>query len=319
MFKVDRGHFRLVAWIAISFLLILLLYSYQVNVLVSGLNDLLLSTLGSILPAFPFLALLVLLTSMRWKEFHQILIKERGLTSLPNLRIVGVLLVASPTIVWYLVLTFGAPDIYLEMEIAAASFVVVAYGALITINPSMARIMLPYALLYVVGLVSPLVMLDLLSGPLVAISSYLTEGMVSVLGIHVVWQGAAFQLLAVNGEQIGAVISAPCSAAYSISIYLALLGLMYLDMRKSVRLTTKLAVVGVVILPVLNSVRIAITILSGFYGGSSAFWGIHDWIGYAMFLGFYLVVLVIYARAPGVSMGKGSPGSLGNQPVLKGP
>jgi len=151
----------------------------------------------------------------------------------------------------------------------------------------------------------------------VAISSYLTEGIVSVLGIHVIWQGAAFQLLAVNGEQIGAVISAPCSAAYSISIYLALLGLMHLDMRKSVRLTTKLAIVGVVILPVLNSVRIAITILSGFYGGSSAFWGIHDWIGYAMFLGFYLVVLMIYARAPEVPMGKGSAVPFGNQPALK--
>jgi exosortase/archaeosortase family protein len=184
------------------------------------------------------------------------------------------------------------------MEIAAASFVLVAYGALMAINPLMTRIMLPYALLYVVGLVSPLTMLDLFSNPLIAISSYLTAGMVDIIGIRVVWEGPAFQLVSASGNQIGAVITPPCSAAYSISIFLALLGLMYLDMRKSVKLTTELAIAGMFILPLLNSARIALTILSGYYGGSAAFWGIHDWLGYAVFFAFYIVVLVIYARAP---------------------
>jgi exosortase/archaeosortase family protein len=73
---------------------------------------------------------------------------------------------------------------------------------------------------------------------------------------------------------------------------------MYLDMRKSVKLTTELGIVGVLLLPVLNSARIALTILSGYYGGTDAFWGIHDWLGYAVFFAFYMIVLVIYSRAP---------------------
>jgi exosortase/archaeosortase family protein len=152
-------------------------------------------------------------------------------------------------------------------------------------------------------------MLDLFGDSLVALSSYMTSGIVNLLGIHVLWQGPAFQLVSVTGEQIRAVITAPCSAAYSVSIYLALLGLMYLDMRKSVNLTAKLAVVGVIALPLLNSARIATTIWFGFQGGSAAFWGIHDWLGYATFFGFYLVVLVTYSRARG-------PGRALNQPAL---
>jgi exosortase/archaeosortase family protein len=298
MIKVDRAYARLVAWIVASGLIIFLVYGYQVDVLVSGLNNLLLATLGTVLPAFPFLALLIVLTAMRWKDFHQVLLTEQGMTSMPLTRLAGLLLIATPAFIWYLAMGLGTPSVYAEMEVAAVSFVLVAFGTLMAINPSMTRVMFPYALLYVVGLVSPLVMLDLFSDPLIALSSYLTAGIVDVIGVHVVWQGAAFQLVSASGDQIGAVISPPCSAAYSISIFLALLGLMYLDMRKSVKLTTELAIVGVFLLPVLNSARIALTILSGYYGGTAAFWGIHDWLGYAVFFGFYLVVLVIYARAP---------------------
>ena len=30
--------------------------------------------------------------------------------------------------------------------------------------------------------------------------------------------------------------------------------------------------------------------------GSAAFWGVHNWVGYALFLGFYLAALPIYSR-----------------------
>ena len=106
----------------------------------------------------------------------------------------------------------------------------------------------------------------------------------------------AFAFVPLTGGQVNAVVSPPCSAAYSISIYLGLLGLMYLDMRKSPTATAKFAVVGVIVLPLLNSARIALTILVGYLYGSAAFWWLHDWLGYAIFLAFYIVVLVIYSR-----------------------
>jgi len=311
LIEVDRGYARVVAWIGTTFLLILTVYSNQLITLTSGLNDLLSTTLGTLLPAYPFLALLVVLTAFRWPDFHKVLLTEQGLTSKPAIRFAGVLLILLPVTLWTL---FGSgASIYLAMELSASSLVLVAYGALLVVNPTMWRIVLPYASLYAIGLLAPLFMLSLFGDPLASFSSYLAAQIANALGIHVVWQGVSFAFVSLTGESISAVVTPPCSAAYSISIYLGLLGLMYLDMRKSPTATAKFAVVGVILLPLLNSVRIAITILFGYKYGSAAFWGIHDWLGYAIFLVFYLVVLVMYSRL-GRPPSKQSPSFSPSQP-----
>jgi len=296
LLKTDRGYLRLGAWIATTLLLILTVYSNQITILASGLGDLLTSTLGTVFPAYPFLALLIVLTALRWKDFHRVLLTERGLTSNPRIRLAGILLIILPATMWSL---FSSPiesSTYLAMELAASSIVVVAYGALLAVNPTMWKIMLPYTSLYALGLVSPLFMLDTLGVPLASLSSYLAAGITNALGIHVAWQGVSFELVSAAGNPISAVVTPACSAVYSISIYLALLGLMYLDMGTSLATTAKFAIAGVVVIPLLNSARIALTIWFGYVDGSAAFWGIHDWLGYTIFLAFYIAVLVTYTR-----------------------
>lgn len=221
---------------------------------------------------------------------------ERGLTSNPGIRLAGVILIILPAALWSLFSSHVEASMYLAMELAASSIVVVAYGVLLAINPTMWKIMLPYTSLYALGLLSPLFMLDTLGVPLAALSSYLASGITSALGIHVAWQGVSFELVSAAGNPISAVVTPACSAVYSISIFLALLGLMHLDMGTSIATTAKFALGGVVIIPLLNSARIALTIWFGFMNGSSAFWEIHDWLGYSIFLVFYLAVLVTYAR-----------------------
>ncbi len=137
----------------------------------------------------------------------------------------------------------------------------------------------------------------------------MASGITSVLGIHVAWQGVAFGFTSMNGEPISATVLPVCSSAYSISIYLALLGLMYLDMRKSIRTTAMFAIFGVLVIPLLDSVRIALTIWFGYLYGLSAFWEIHDWLGYAIFLMFYLAVLASYSRTskPRITYAQVSP------------
>lgn len=293
---MDRAYQRLGAWIAATLLLMFSVYSNQVTTLASGLNDLLSSTLGTVFPAYPFLGLLVLLTALRWNDFHKVLSTERGLTSNPGIRILGVLLIILPAVLWSLFSSQVESSIYLAMELAASSIVVVAYGALLAVNPTMWKIMLPYTSLYALGLLSPLFMLDTLGVPLAALSSYLAAGITNALGIHVAWQGVSFALVSAAGDPISAVITPACSAVYSISIYLALLGLMYLDMGASLATTAKFAIAGVVVIPLLNSARIALTIWFGFVDGSAAFWEIHDWLGYGIFLAFYIAVLLTYSR-----------------------
>jgi exosortase/archaeosortase family protein len=296
LFEIDRAHLRLGAWIVTTLLLMLSVYSNQVGMLASGLNVLLTSTLGTVFPAYPFLALLVVLTALRWKDFHRVLLSEQGMTSKPEIRLAGVLLIILPATLWSLFFSSVESSAFFAMELAASSIVVVAYGALLAVNPMMWKIMLPYTSLYALGLLSPLFMLDTFGVPLAALSSYLASGITNALGIHVAWQGVSFEFVSAAGDPISAVVTPACSAVYSISIYLALLGLMYLDMGTSLATAAKYALVGVVVIPLLNSARIALTIWFGFVDGSAAFWGIHDWLGYVIFLAFYIAVLVTYTR-----------------------
>jgi exosortase/archaeosortase family protein len=314
MIRVDRGYARLGAWLVTTFLLVFTLYSSQLFVLTSGLNALLSSTLGTVFPAYPFLALLLLLTALRWNDFHKVLLTEQGLTSKPAIRLAGVVFVLLPASLWALFSAQLAQSVYLAMEVSACSLVLLAYGTLLALNPSMWKIMLPYASLYAVGLISPLFMLDTLGAPMATFSSYLAAGITSVLGIHVAWQGVSFAFVSRGGEPISAVVTPACSAVYSISIYLALLGLMQLDIGRSLTTTARFAIVGVIIIPLLDSARIALMIWFGFVDGSAAFWGIHDWLGYTIFFAFYIGVLVAYSRAGRPSSGP-TMGSLQSGPT----
>jgi hypothetical protein len=65
MIRADRGHVRLAVWLAATATLVLTLYSNELFILVSGLDELLTETLGTVFPAYPFLALLILLTALR--------------------------------------------------------------------------------------------------------------------------------------------------------------------------------------------------------------------------------------------------------------
>ncbi len=298
MLRLDRGHARLAAWLALAFLSILTVYWGQLSLLASGLDQLLTSTLGTVFPAYPFLFLLLLLTALRWKDFHRVLRAEKGLLTMPSIRLVGAALIVLPEVVWIEFLRLGGgQQQYLAMEVAASSLVLVAYGSVLLTSPGMWRIVLPYASLFAVGLVSPLILVNTLGAPLAVFSSYVAAAMTRALGLPVVWQGATFTFVPAVGEPVTSVVTPACSAVYSISIYLGLLGLMYLDMRSSFATIAKFAIVGVALIPFLDSLRIAIMILYGFEGGEAAFWGIHDWLGYALFLTFYVGVLLLYSRS----------------------
>ena len=120
--------------------------------------------------------------------------------------------------------------------------------------------------------------------------------MVSLSGIPVTWHGTQFEFVSKVGETVTATITPGCSSVLSVTTFVGLLGLMHIDMKKELRSTVKIALVGVAALVVLNSVRIGILIWAGYADGEAALWGLHNWIGYALFLGFYLATLAIYTN-----------------------
>ena len=238
--------------------------------------------------AVPIVALLTLIFALRWKELAQMMTEEGGVLSRLPIRFVG-----AATILALLVLEPATGETLATSGIAV---VITFYAAALVVNPSTARFIFPYAAVYGAAVGAPAVLLWAFGEPLAVLSSGLSAGLVHMAGFPVTWQGTGFQLISKAGGVVNGVVTPGCSSITSVTMFLGLLALMHLDMKKDSRITAKLALVGVLALILLNSVRILILLWVGYEYGSVALWGVHDWIGYALFLGFFLAVLPLYAR-----------------------
>ena len=300
---LDIGVGRFVAWLSLALTSSLLFYSGEISTFTQLLSGRLVETFGTVFPAFPFVTLLFILFALRWKELHALLLEEQGLTSRLPTRVLGLWLVILPLA--FRQLSVGS------LELSAVTLISVFYGSSLLINPLSLKIMLPYALLYSVGVTSPTILQTVFGEPLAGFSSALTAGMVSLSGIPVTWHGTQFEFVSKVGDTVTANITPGCSSVLSVTTFVGLLGLMHIDLKKELKSTVKLALVGAAALTVLNSVRIGILIWAGYSSGEAALWGLHNWIGYALFLGFYVATLVIYTNMGKRSIVPASSGILG--------
>jgi len=248
-------------------------------------------TFGNIFPAIPFAALLTVLFLIRWGDLNEILVNEKGLTSEPAVRLAGLAVAAA----LLLLRNFLSQSVVLS----GVAIILMFYGTSLALIPGARRLILPYALTYAAGVAAPFALQWAFGEPLVTLSSDLSAWVVSLTGVPITWQGAQFSLVSKTGELVSATVTPGCSSILSVTTFLGLLALMHFDMRKAVSSTLKLAVAGVAVLILLNSVRIAILVWVGYSSGPAALWGIHNWVGYALFLGFYMVALVVYTRMKG--------------------
>lgn len=203
-------------------------------------------------------------------------------------RIIGLAVVAS------LIALRGYTGIFVES--AGVALVGTFYGMSLVLNPLTKKIMFPYALIYCVGIASPAILEWAFGGPLVSMSTMLSAKLVSLTGLSVLWKGSEFTILSKTGETISAVVTPGCSSVISITTFLGLLALMHLDLKKNLTSTAKMAVVGVLFLIALNAFRIATLIWVGYLRGANMLWSVHNWVGYAIFIGFYLITLLVYPR-----------------------
>ena len=254
----------------------------------SLLNQSLGDTFGSVFPAIPFASLLVLIFALRWKEFADLLETEQGWRSQPGARLLGLVMV--------LALVILRPLTELAVETAGVALVLTFYGVSLAVNPTTKWFLVPYAGVLAAGVGAPSVLQVLIGEPLAGASSFFSARLVGLLGFPVDWQGTSFAFMSKTGEVVSGVVTPGCSSIISVTTFLGLLALMHLDMKKDVRSTVILAVAGIVVLTALNSVRIVLLMWVGYDYGAGAFWGVHNWVGYALFLGFYLAALPVYSR-----------------------
>jgi len=246
---------------------------------------------GTILPAIPFAALLSVLFLLRWRELRDVLSRELGVATEVPTRLLGLAMVAS----LILLRELTGQSVYSSAMAVIFAF----YGTSLIINPLTRRITLPYASVYAAGVASPAVLQWAFGEPLAALSSNLSAGMIALGGIPLTWQGTQFQLVSRTGDLVAATITPGCSSVVSVTTFLGLLALMHIDLRKDLSSTVKLAAAGVVALTILNAARITILVWVGYADGAAAFWSVHNWVGYALFLGFYLATLAVYPRMGG--------------------
>ncbi len=279
-----KAGLRFIGWIGAASVLTAGTAPNFIGLLNQSLGD----TFGSVFPAIPFAALLALIFALRWKELERILASEGGLGSRVTTRIAGIAMVS---------LLFALePLTGLTVETSGIAVVLTFYAASLVINPLTTRFMLPYALVYAAGVGAPAALQWAFGEPLAVVSSLLSGRMVGLLGFPVAWQGTEFELVSRSGDVVSGVVTPGCSSIISVTTFLGLLALMHLDLKKELRSTMSLALAGIAVLTLLNSVRIVFLMWIGYEDGANAFWGIHNWIGYALFLGFYLAILPIYSR-----------------------
>ena len=260
-----------------------------VGLLGQSLSD----TFGSIFPAIPFAALLTLIFALRWGDLRDLLTEEEGVKSMLGTRALGGAVVFA--------LLALAPLTDQSVVSAGLAIILTFYATSLVVNPSTKTFLLPYAAVYAAGVGAPFALQWVFGEPLAILSADLSAGLVRLVGFPVAWQGTQFQLLSKTGDVINGVVTPGCSSIISVTTFLGLLALMHIDLRKDIRSTATLAVAGVGILTLLNSVRILLLMWVGYVEGSSAFWGVHNWIGYALFLGFYLAALPVYSKMGGHS------------------
>ncbi len=283
---------RFLAWVGAASSISVLAAPNFLTLLNQALSD----NFGTAFPAIPFAALLVVLFLLRWRDFAEILTKEKGWASERAYRLLGLGIVVA--------VLFLRPVAGGSVEVAGVVIVLAAYGSALLLNPLTKTIMLPYAVVCIVGVTAPTILQWGLGEPLSGLSSALSADIIGVSGIPVIWHGTQFALVSRTGDLVTATITPGCSSIISVTTFLGLLGLMHIDLKKEASSTIRIAAIGCVALTLLNAVRIAILIWVGYTSGVAAFWGMHNWVGYAMFLGFYLAVLSVYSKTGGRDLGR---------------
>ena len=289
-----RAETRFFVWVGAAIALSLVTAPNFISLLNQSLGD----TFGSVFPAIPFAALLTLIFALRWNELRDILTTEGGPRTQLPVRLVGLAVLVS--------LLVTEPLTSQSVETSGIAIVLTFYGTSLAIAPLARRFLLPYAAIYAVGVGAPFALEWAFGEPLAVVSSVMSAKLVGLFGFPVSWQGTQFLLTSKSGEVVSGVVTPGCSSIISVTTFLGLLALMHLDMKKDIRSTAMLAVAGTVVLTLLNSVRILILLWVGYAYGSGAFWEVHNWVGYALFLAFYLAALPVYSRMSG-SRSFGSP------------
>ena len=277
----------------------LVIYYQQALLLLLKVGEVFSGVFDTSVPAFPLagMAFVLMFLAFRWREFLGFL-ASRG--SNAKLTTLGIALIVAPY-----------PPLLVSGSALSGSYVYAAFalssswvGVLVAIRPAMFHFLWPYLLSYILSIGSVSVLTLGFGDPLAAVVAALSKAMTWVLGLPVQWTSVYFTFNAAGGSPMALYISQECSGIASMSIFLLLTALMFLDMRPGTSTTIMVALGGSALFVFLNSLRVLTLIIGGIYGGSSLLWSLHGWVGYVYYVVGYAGIMMLVVRKGG---GKGHP------------
>jgi len=294
---------RLIIWLVAASIISRVLYPLQVTNLLSSVAEMSADNLGNFyaLAALLFVGVFFLL---RWQDLHRLLLKGGNLRVKPIVRLLGLVLTLLPL--------FLAPLLTAHEDapsLAVFPIFLVFWGVLLMVNPSTMKMTLPYSAVLLAATLLPFPLTSLLGEPLVGVAAVLSKLLLTATSIPYSYSSLPNPELLFysrGGSSMILMITPFCSSLSSISVYLLLVILMHIDLRKDRSSTVKMAFFGTVALVFLNSLRIAVLAWAGYFGGPDLLMSIHGWIGYTIFVAFYAVAAFLYIKNNGPHMSIGS-------------
>ncbi len=288
--------------LGIATVVTLALYGREATLLLLKVGEVVNGVFDTSVPAFPLAGLLfvVFFVGMRWKDFRAALSDGRAEM---RTRAVGLALVVLPLVP----LLLFPGELLGSYAYAAVALATCWTGSAAATRPATLRFLLPYLLAYDVTIGSVSLLTAVAGDPLAVVVAALSGAMTWILGLPVHWSSVNIAFNAAGGSPVSLYISQECSGIASVSVFLLLIGLMHIDLRSDARTTVSIAVWGAALFIFLNALRVVVIIAGGLYGGVGLLWNLHGWVGYALYVGGYSLVLLAYSRSARRLTSPGAP------------
>ncbi len=278
-------------------LLTLAIYFPQAALLLLKVGEVLGGVFDTSVPAYPLAGMFFVLVFLllRRSEFAKLLASD---SREYGARVAGLVVAAAPLPV----ALFAGSLVSGSYAFAGVALVCSWFGMLAAIRPSVFHFLLPYLALYflAVGLVGMLT--SYFGDPLAVAVAFVSQAITVGLGMHVHWSSVYMSFVSAGGSPVSLVISEECSGIASMAIFLLVLGLMHLDIKADIKTSVAFAVGGSALFLLLNSLRVVGILAGGLYVSTDFMWNLHGWLGYALYVVGYMVILLLY-------IGKSKPAS----------
>jgi exosortase/archaeosortase family protein len=268
------------------------LYFGAVAELLSKAGEMLGGVFDTSVPFYPQVGLFFVFVFLllRRRELYQRLGSQ---PSAIGLRAAGLLVAVAPAVALFAVTGGITTSNFVVSGVAVA---LGWFGFLAAIRPATMKFLLPYLIIYVVAVVSVNAVQTLIGDPLAGAVAAISSAGTYFAGLPVSWHATYFTFTTLGGVPMSLYISDACSGIASVSIFLLLLALMHVDLGAKVSTTLEVAVAGTLALVFLNALRVILVIWGGYVYGPDMLWNLHGWLGYAIYIGFFAAIAVIYTR-----------------------